>query len=78
MLPAVSTLVAALWLACLPSGALACVACREAARAAVYGDGFGATLIALLLPVALVLAGGLAVYRLDSPRRAAADAGTEP
>lgn len=77
MLPAASLLAAALWLACLPSGALACVACREAARSIVYGDGFGATLLALLLPVALVLAAGLAIYRLAPPRREPADAGTE-
>ena len=33
--------------------------------------------LALLLPVALVLAAGLAIYRLAPPRREPADAGTE-
>lgn len=78
MLPAASTLAAALWLACLPSEALACVACREAALAAVYGDGFGATLLVLLLPVALVLAAGLAIGRLSPPHREPADGRPEP
>ena len=54
---------------CLPGIASACAACRQAAISTVYGAGFVDRLLVLLLPVVLLLVGGLVIYLHGSDNR---------
>lgn len=48
----------------LPTAASACDGCRQAALTAVFSVGFLDTLLVLMVPVALPLAVGMAIWRL--------------
>ena len=61
--------VAVALMSCLPGVASACVACRQAAVSMVYGEGFVDRLLVLLLPVVLLLVGGLVIYLHGSDSR---------